>query len=259
MTDFALYQPIILSFCLFVIIAILIAPMAQRIRLPFAAVLVIVGFVGSALLTAFGFTEHFQNLNLNALIYYGIIPIIILELAYRSDLKYFKVNAIPILLLSLPILFLSTGLIALLMYWGLGQSIHFPITTALVAAALLAITDPLNLIAHLKNNHISKSTMIMIEGESLFSAVLAVSLLATFSALALSVPNADTSRFSQAGWHLLSFLWLLIGGVFWGMICGFIGGLLSSVIKQKLFQNILLDRKSTRLNSSHVKISYAVF
>src|SRR5690625_6486607 len=29
--------------------------------------------------------------------------------------------------------------------------------------------------------------------------------------------------------------------------------------KDRIFNNILLDRKSTRLNSSHVAISYAVF
>lgn len=240
MTGSVISQPVILSLILFTIIAILTAPLAQPIRLPFAATLVVIGFIGSGLLTAFGLGDHFQSINFSSLIYYLLLAIIIFESAYRSDPKYLKTISVTILLLSLPILILSTGLTALFLYWGMGHPLNFTLTTAFVAAALLAATDPLNLISHLRNNHVTKKTMVLIEGESLFNSVLAVILFSTFTALTLSYSNPETSSLSQASSHLLHFLRLLLGGIVFGIICGLIGGLLSTVIKPRIFQSILL-------------------
>ncbi len=240
MTGSVISQPVILSLILFVIIAMLSSLLAQTIRLPFAAVLVVVGFIGSALLNIFGFSDHFQTNNFTGLIYYVVLPVIVFESAYRSNLKSLKANSIPILLLSIPILIVSSGLTALLLYWGMGHPMNFSLTTALVAAALLAATDPLNLITHLKNNHVTKKTMVLIEGESLFNTVLAVILFSTFTALALGYADAGATTLSQVSWHLLHFLRLLLGGIIFGIFCGLISGLLSSIIKQKMFQSLLL-------------------
>src|SRR5690606_40987746 len=54
----------------------------------------------------------------------------------------------------------------------------------------------------------------------------------------------------------------LIGVV--GTVCGVVGGILLTLNLEHILRGIetlfgVVDRKSTRLNSSHVKISYAVF
>src|SRR3989442_8725440 len=69
-------------------------------------------------------------------------------------------------------------------------------------------------------------------------------------------------------WHVIWWVWstVIVGGLLVGMIISFAtngtSGLTDPstwVVIQPLLAHPLLDRKSTRLNSSHVRISYAVF
>src|SRR5690606_41790272 len=50
-----------------------------------------------------------------------------------------------------------------------------------------------------------------------------------------------------------------VGRIPWLLAAGFKGPILCSEPSARLLPIVLEDRKSTRLNSSHVKISYAVF
>jgi CPA1 family monovalent cation:H+ antiporter len=231
----------ILSLVIMIFVSLLAEPIARWLRLPFVAILILVGFVGSELVVSLGYDTGIRASNFPLLVFYVFLPIIIFESAYSIDQKQLKKSLVPILILALPIMVLATLMIAFLIYYFIGHPTGFPIYTALVAASLLAATDPMAVIRHLKALKTPNETIVLLEGESLFNDAIGVVLFTSFVSIAISFNGAGFGDFSIDWWQKAAeFCWQFFGGLLFGILCGLIGTFFSYVIKTRILENILL-------------------
>lgn len=249
----------ILTLIILIFVSLLAEPIARWLRLPFVAILIVVGFIGSELVVSLGYDTGIRASNFPVLVFYVFLPIIIFESAYSIDQKQLQKSLMPILVLALPIMILATLMIAFLLYFLIGHPTGFPIYTALVAASLLAATDPMAVIRHLKAMSTSSETIVLLEGESLFNDAIGVVLFTSFVAIAVSFNGAGFGDFSIDWWEKLSiFCWQFFGGLLFGILCGLIGTFFSYVIKTRILENILLIAiayGSFMLAEDYVKVS----
>ena len=97
-----------------IFVSLLAEPIARWLRLPFVAILIVVGFIGSELVVSFGYDTGIRASNFPLLVFYVFLPIIIFESAYSIDQKQLLKSLLPILILALPIMILATLMIAFL-------------------------------------------------------------------------------------------------------------------------------------------------
>lgn len=215
--------------------------LARLLRLPFVAILIVVGFLGSELIVGMGYDTGIRASNFPLLVFYVLLPIIIFQSAYGIDQKLLRKCLLPILVLALPIMLIATALIAFLIYHFIGHPTGFPIYSALVAGALLAATDPLAVVRHLKTHNTSQKTLTILDGESLFNDAIGVVLFTTFVSIAVS--------FNGAGFGDVSINWInkvstfctqFFGGLLFGLACGLLGTFFSYIVKNRILENILL-------------------
>lgn len=236
-----LIQNAVFSLVILIIASLVAEPLSRIFKLPFVAFLIVVGFLGSELIVFLGFDTGIRATNFNQLVFYVFLPIIIFESAYRINQKALLDCIVPILVLAMPIMFISAGIAALLIYWGVGHNSGFPIYTALVAGALLVATDPMAVVSHLKRIKAPMKITTLIEGESLFNDAIAVVLFTTLVGLALSMQDISGSESTVSiGSSLGSFLIIFFGGLLFGICCGLLGALFSYVIKIRILENVLL-------------------
>src|SRR3712207_360178 len=207
-----------------------LALLARRLNVPLAVVLVI-GGMALALIPGLPTVELDPQL---ALVLF--LPPLLQASAYRTDWPAFQFNLRPILLLALgAVLFTALAVAAT-------TKLLVPEMPWAAAVALGAIVSPPDAVAAtsiLKNFRIPKRLVVVLEGESLLNDASALILyrFAVAATLAGEVSLGEAS---------LSFLTSSAGGAVLGYIIG----------RAAMW---ILDRKSTRLNSSHSNISYAVF
>jgi CPA1 family monovalent cation:H+ antiporter len=249
----------ILTLIILIFVSLLAEPIARWLRLPFVAILIVVGFLGSELVVSLGYDTGIRASNFPLLVFYVFLPIIIFESAYSIDQKQLRKSLMPILVLALPIMILATLMIAYILYFLIGHPTGFPIYTALVAASLLAATDPMAVIRHLKALSTSDETIVLLEGESLFNDAIGVVLFTSFVAIAVSFNGAGFGDFSIDWWEKLrTFCWQFFGGLVFGILCGLVGTFFSYVIKTRILENILLIAiayGSFMLAEDYVKVS----
>jgi CPA1 family monovalent cation:H+ antiporter len=249
----------ILTLIILIFVSLLAEPIARWLRLPFVAILIVVVFLGSELVVSLGYDTGIRASNFPLLVFYVFLPIIIFESAYSIDQKQLRKSLMPILVLALPIMILATLMIAYILYFLIGHPTGFPIYTALVAASLLAATDPMAVIRHLKALSTSDETIVLLEGESLFNDAIGVVLFTSFVAIAVSFNGAGFGDFSIDWWEKLrTFCWQFFGGLVFGILCGLVGTFFSYVIKTRILENILLIAiayGSFMLAEDYVKVS----
>ncbi|WP_223787385.1 cation:proton antiporter [Marinicella meishanensis] len=241
MADGMLIQNVVFSLVIMIIASLLAEPLARLFRLPFVAFLIVVGFLGSEWVVWLGYDTGIRFHNFNTLVFYVFLPIIIFESAYRIHQSTLWRNLWPILMLAMPIMLISAGLAALLIYWGIGHSSGFPIYSALVAGAILVATDPMAVVSHLKRIQAPADITTLIEGESLFNDAIAVVLFTTLLGLAMSAQTAAQEGSSlDAMAQVIDFLKMFFGGLLWGVLCGLLGAFLSYLIVTRILENVLL-------------------
>ncbi len=198
------------SFVAILIVACGMALLAKRLRLPYTVVLVVAGLIVSALSAA---GQLGLNLKLTPeLLLQLFLPILLFEAAFHVDLKSFLNNKRAILFLAIPGVIVGM-LLTTALFMGVGElfRLGFSWQLVLLAAAMLAATDPISVVALFKEFTVSKRLGIIIEGESLINDGIAVVLFAvvvkiTAAQLGLSLPHLDTSESLQALPVVLDFL-----------------------------------------------------
>lgn len=233
----------------FIIIALIIGTLTrhtmQKTPLPFTVLLVIFG-LALGTLTRTGVLEK-ANLSFIAnsiewagkfdphLILFIFLPILIFEAAFAMDVHTFKKTSTNAILLAVPgivvALFLTGAIVMLVRKAGIGFT-DWTWPLALMFGAVISATDPVAVVALLKELGASKKLGTLIEGESMLNDGTAiVFFMVFFTTITGSV--VDSSFIDQ----LLYFFKVSFGGILTGLL---IGGILIAWVK-RVFNDALIE------------------
>ena len=213
------------------LLAILVQPLARKIHLPFTAILVLSGFLASELLVVAGVDTGIRAENFHDLIFFVFLPVLVFEAAYNINARLLWKNLLPILFLAIPLMLLSTLLTAALVYFGMGHSTGFPWIAALLTGALLSATDPVAVVALLRQMGVSERLAILMEGESLFNDAAAIVVFSVF--LALATGSDGPMSAADASLH---FLRVFFGGIAVGLATGLIFSILIKLLGETIIK-----------------------
>ena len=203
---------------LLLIVTLIVALLARRLRVPYTLLLVIVGFV-------VGFIPFLPNEHIDPnLILYVFIPALLFEGAWNAEIDRLEADWLPIVLLAIPGMVLSLLVVAVVLYFGIGLSWLL----ALLVGAIIAPTDPVAVIALFQQLGVPDRLRTLVEGESIFNdgtggaayeLILAVLLPTLGLAEASGNPSfLNTPLLGIAG----EVLWLIFGGFLLGIGVGWV-------------------------------------
>jgi len=214
--------------------ALLLEPLARLLRLPLSAALVAGGFAGSQLMVGSGLDTGLRWYHFHDLVFYVFLPALIFESAISLNGRLLLRNLAPIILLALPLLLLSAGITAALLYLGIGHPQGFPWITALVCGTLLAATDPVAVTELAKRLPLPQRLLTLMEGESLLNdATTVVLFMLLLGSTAASSPAASWQTAS------LEFGRLALGGLAVGLFTGALAGWLIRWLNQAVIISLL--------------------
>ncbi|MDX2456211.1 MAG: sodium:proton antiporter [Gammaproteobacteria bacterium] len=199
------------------LLAIIIQPLARKARIPFTATLVVAGYISSELLVKAGVDTGIRAENFHDLIFFVFLPVLVFESAYNIDASLLWKNLLPILFLAIPLMLLSTLITAILVYFGIGHPAGFPWIAALLTGALLSATDPVAVVALLRQMGVSERLAMLMEGESLFNDATAIVVFSVF--LTIATGAEGPMSVADASWH---FLRVFFGGILVGAGTGLV-------------------------------------
>ena len=216
------------------ILALMLRPVAERHNLPFAAALVLTGFLGSEALLAFGLDTGVRHQSFHDLIFYVFLPLLVFEAAFKINALMLRNNLFVILLLSIPVLLLSTTITAVLVYFGIGHPEGFPWIAAFLTGAVLSSTDASPITVRFPKLGVPRRLRVLMEGEDLFNDATAIVTFSIF--LYIAQHPMEEITFGDA---LLAFLVVFFGGIFVGLLVG-LGFLLVSRLFDDSIQQALV-------------------
>ena len=214
-----------IAILLFVICALLLGALLKALlrnsKLPYTVVLLLVGIAAGGIneLEIFGADSTVSDIFTQVghidphLILFLFLPTLIFESAYTMEPHLFFRMAPQITLLAVIGLIISMVLTALaaswLLSWGIG--------TALLFGALICATDPVAVVALLKEKSSRKRLETLVEGESLLNDGTAIVFFSLFYGFALGT-TTEVQALSVIG----SFVWVVSAGLIIGMAIGWV-------------------------------------
>ena len=216
------------------LVAVLSTPLAKRIGLPLSALLVIEGFLGSELIVALGFDLGLRWYHFHDLVFFILLPVLIFESALNIDVRVLLKNLIPIVILAIPIMLLSTIITAVLLYYGIDHALGFPIVAALLTGAILSATDPVAVLDVFKQIKAPERLSILVDGESLFNDATVIVLFGLF----ISFAQMDAGSFSGLD-ALKEFIFVFFGGIVVGSVLGVLFMLLYKVVRGSFAKSLI--------------------
>ena len=200
------------------IVSTLLEPLADKFRVPFSIVLVLTGYIGSEFtIGVFDIDTGIRWDNFKTIIFYVILPILIFQSAIEINLRTLLRNFVPILIMAIPLMILSTIVTAVGLYKGIDHAIGFPWIAALITGALLSATDPASVISLLKKANAPERLRILLEGESLFNDATAIVLFSIL--ISIATHSQESTSWTML---LIRFSEVFLGGLFTGIAVGFI-------------------------------------
>lgn len=187
-----------------------------RLRIPWSAGLVVVGFVASEVVTGLGGDIGLRWDAVHDIVFFVLLPVLVFEAALNLDVGQLRRHLPMILLLAVPLLLVSTAVIALVLRSAIGPG--FPWLGALFAGAILSATDPVAVLALFRKMGVSSRLAVLVDGESLFNDATAIVL----ASLLLGIAAGGGAPVSVAA-AILEFLRVFAGGLLVGAL---VGGLL---------------------------------
>ena len=222
------------AFVVLLLLAFLAEPVSRLVRLPYSSVLVIAGYVTSELAVISGIDTGIRAENFHDLIFYVFIPVLVFESAYKINKKLLLENIIPIVILAVIGLLLTASLTAAGLYYGIAHPAGFPLIAALLTGSILAATDPVAVVARLREIGVPERLSVLLEGESLFNDATAIVLFSMFLSMALSLEGSVTTS-----GVIVEFLKIFFGGLATGMAAGLTAGLVNKGIKNSFMTGVL--------------------
>lgn len=200
---------VILMLC----VAILVGIAAHRLRVPYTIGLVLIGLA----LTL----RSPIDINISpALILALLVPPLIFEAAFHLNLRDLRINLVPIMILAIPGVILTTLIVGGIVSFGTGLAIP----AALVFGAIVSATDPVSVVALFRKMGVPQRLRILLEGESLFNDGTAIVIFQLMVAAAIS----GAASFNLAI-GVVDFLVVSGGGLAVGLL---LGTLVSELIKR---------------------------
>ena len=240
-----LVEHIILALVIILGLSLIAQPVSRWLRLPFASILVLLGYVSSELVIYAGYDTGIRADNFQSLIFFVFIPILVFESAYSIDKQTLKKNLVVILFLATIAMLLTCGIAAALLFYGIGHETGFPWMAALITGAILAATDPVAVVDKLKEMKAPKRISVLLEGESLFNDATAIVLFSLFLSMATASGTitselpASTDTLHKMVDVTVRFLVIFFGGALTGLVIGLVFGYIQKKIKQVLLTGVL--------------------
>jgi CPA1 family monovalent cation:H+ antiporter len=216
------------------LVALIIQPITDRLRIPFSAALVLLGFGASEVFVFVGGDTGLRWELFHDLVFFVFLPVLIFEGAFNADLRDLLRNLPIILFLALPLMLLSSAATAAILFYGIGHPQGFPWLAALIAGALLSATDPVAVLALFKRVGSPERLRTIIDGESLFNDATAVVLFTLLVALATG--ERESASFGEG---TEAFLLIFLGGALIGALAGGAAMILHLILKQPVARGVL--------------------
>lgn len=202
-------ETLIVTFVIFMTVAVLVAYAATRLRIPYTIAMVLVGLGVSVL--RLGSQLHLTVELEPDLILLIFLPGLLFEASYHIDLTLLRANMRSILLLAIPGVLISTIVVGLIVYTGLS----IPLEVALLFGVMISATDPVAVVALFKELGVEKRLNVIVEGESLFNdgvAIVGYTILVGIAAGRTTFSLGDTA---------IDFVVTVAGGATLGLVLGF--------------------------------------
>ncbi len=194
-------------------LAVLMGLVARRLHMPLSAILVVVGFLASAV----GLTPGIGQLEgetFEQVVILIFLPVLVFAAALGIDLRAFFRNLGAVLALATMAFLLSAVLV--------GSALHVALGTAWVVAllfgALISATDPVAVVAIFEEVGVPRRLLTLVKGESLLNDGVAIVL---SSILLTAATGGSISAISGT----FDFVAVFAGGALIGVVLGFLAGL----------------------------------
>jgi len=175
-------------------VAMIVAILARRLRLPYTVGLVLTGLGLALARVDVGVTLTHD------VIFDLILPPLLFEAALNLRWRELSRDLLPVLTLAT----LGVGLCALVVTLGLTMGLGWPIGAAMAFGALIAATDPIAVIALLRETGVKGRLALLIESESLLNDGVA--------ALLFTLVVASLGQPATPGWENVLVTALIVGG-----------------------------------------------
>ncbi len=212
---------------LLLVITLAVALISRPLRLPYTLVLVVVGLI-------IGVSPFLPTLRLNPnVVLFLFLPALLFEGAWNVDVKQLTANWLAVLLLAVPGLLLSVLVVAGLLHWTLG----LPWLVVLLLGAMISPTDPIAVLALLRQMGLSDRLRTIVEGESLFNDGVGAAIFELVLGVALVSLGGTEATHAPVWWmSVVEVLWLMLGGVALGIIVGIIVSRLLRLVDDHLIE-----------------------
>lgn len=204
----------VLFFIGLLFLAVILEPLAGKLRIPFSIVLILLGFGASEfVIHVFSIDTGIRWDNFQIIILKIFLPVIIFQAALRLDIRAIYKDILPLIMLALPLMLLAVFITAAILYYGIGYPNVFPWHTAILAGALLSATDPSSVVSVLKSSGAPERLITLLESESLFNDASAVVLFMLLVSMTVDSSLADS-------WQSTAFAFAKVfcGGVLVGVL-----------------------------------------
>ncbi len=227
-----LVEHIMLALVLIITLSLIAQPVSRWTRLPYASVLVVLGFLASELVIYAGIDTRIRSDNFQSIIFYVFIPVLVFESAFSIDKQRLKENVIVILSLAVVAMLFTCFIAAILLFYGIAHESGFPWLAALITGAILAATDPVAVVDKLREMKAPKRMAVLLEGESLFNDATAIVLFGVFLSMAMATGSDATFTNLQSVLQvILDFLLIFFGGAFTGLCVGLFFGYVQKIMQ----------------------------
>jgi len=236
-----LVEHIILALVIILGLSLVAEPISRYSHMPFASVLVVLGFITSEFAVYTGLDTGLRADNFQHIIFYVFLPILVFEAAYNIDKQHLKKNIVVILFLAIIAMLLTCFIAAVLLFYGINHEAGFPWLAALITGAILAATDPVAVVAKLREMQAPKRIAVLLEGESLFNDATAIVLFGLFLSMATATGmTAEKAELLNSGLNVVwQFLVIFVGGAFVGVVFGTAFGFINRIFNQSVLTGVV--------------------
>jgi CPA1 family monovalent cation:H+ antiporter len=239
-------EHIILALLLILSLSLIAQPVSRWLHMPFASILVVLGFITSELIVFYGIDTGIRADNFQSIIFYVFLPVLVFESAYNINKQELKRNIIVILFLAIVVMFFTCLIAAVLLFYGIAHETGFPWMAALLTGAILAATDPVAVVSKLREMKAPKRIAILLEGESLFNDATAIVLFSLILSMATATASVTESVAATSAEVIFSafdvfirFISIFAGGALTGLMVGLLAGFIENKIRQFLLTGVM--------------------